>query len=356
MVIDSITLFENMFDHLQEHRKTFYSLRNALRKMSVTTLLVQEQSLNDTNRVPFEHFVVDGVIRLSLKADMEKYRKRTLEVLKMRGTKILEGEHNYRIAERGIHLIPALTFIEDKFVMDEKDYTPTGIRKLDELLSGGIINGSAFLLDTNSKANFKNIVVSIFAEQFRAGHKIISMNSSITTMYDFEKNLGLFGINAAEQIANGNVYFIEHYNRPCPPEYEHAVIDASNLENENYRSRLSKKLNAVMEESLRRGEKWFFYYDLNTVFSQRGADFVVRFFAEEVALSRAYGVTIVALCNFAELDPKVASYLERTSNGVIRTWVDGNYQYLQVTKSPNGRVSEPMIIESADQIPYVALV
>jgi circadian clock protein KaiC len=36
--------------------------------------------------------------------------------------------------------------------------------------------------------------------------------------------------------------------------------------------------------------------------------------------------------------------------------VDGNYQYLQLVKSPNGVVSEPLIVESMNQMPFVHLV
>ena len=47
-------------------------------------------------------------------------------------------------------------------------------------------------------------------------------------------------------------------------------------------------------------------------------------------------MTILALCNFTEISQEVSSYLERTSSGVIRTWVDGGYQFIQLTKSPHG--------------------
>ena len=44
---------------------------------------------------------------------METYRIRTLEVLKMRGRQITEGEHAYRITQEGIYLLPARSMIGD---------------------------------------------------------------------------------------------------------------------------------------------------------------------------------------------------------------------------------------------------
>jgi circadian clock protein KaiC len=70
---------------------------------------------------------------------------------------------------------------------------------------------------------------------------------------------------------------------------------------------------------------------------------------------KALGMTMLVLCNFSEIGPEVSAFLERTSNGVIRTWVDGAYQYMQVTKSPNGVISEPYVVETTTQAPFMRL-
>lgn len=355
IVIDSVSLFKLAASSGDQHRKSFYSVRNILRKFSQTALLLQERNGEHPGEIPFENYVADGVIRLSLKDHMEKYRKRTIEVLKMRGTRIFEGEHLYKFAHQGIHVVPALSLVDDKAVSTEKT-TTTGIARLDQLLTGGIPDGATFLVDTNSKANHKYLISSIFASQIKSGKKVVSLNSSLSTVYDTISSLSLFGVSLDSHIRNKQFFFIEHYKRPYPTEYEGAVFDVSDLSNEEYKPVLREKLGPIMAESIQKGEKWFIYYDLNTIFSQRGSEFVSRFFAEEVARAKAYGLTVLVLCNFAEMDPEISSYLERSSHGLIKTWVDGNYQYLQVTKSPQGAVSEPMIVEGSNQMPYVHLV
>lgn len=356
VVIDSISLFQYGSEREDLHRQAIYSLRNILRKYSLTSLLIREQTHTGSGEIPFENYVADGVIRLSLQAHLQKYRKRTLEVLKMRGSRIMDGEHIYRFTQQGIHLIPALSMVEDLTITKGDQSIPTGISALDEFLSGGIPKGAVFMFDTNSKANNKYFIGSIITNRIRVGEKAIILASSLSTLYGLQHLYELYGVSLEEEVKRKNAYFIEHYNRPVPPGFESVVIDVSELDNQEYKPYIRKKLGPIVEESIKRGENWFIYYDLNTILSERGKDFVKRYFAEEAARARAFGITVIVLCNFAEIGEETSAFLERTCDGVIRTWVDGSYQYLQVTKSPIGRMSEPYVVESIAEKPFIRLV
>jgi len=354
VVIDSISLMHD--GQGAESRKNVYRIRNILRKLSLTSLLLREQANPEQMEITYEHYVMDGVIRLTLDKHMEKYRKRTLEITKMRGTRILEGEHIYRITDEGIHLIPALSMVEDRGLRKDVPVIPTGIPGLDELLCGGIASGTAFILDTNSKANYKYILGSIFAQRLLAGERTVSMVPSISTLFDSKRVTALFGVDLLEAVDQGKAYFLEHFERPVPRGFEKAVIQLSHVSDDEYHQYLNEKLGPIFSENSSKGESWFAFYDLNTMFSERGKSFVKRFFAEEVNRARSIGLTLVILCNFAEIDDETAALLERTCNGVIRTWVDGAYQYLQVTKSPHGRMSEPLLIENIAEKPFIRLI
>lgn len=355
IVIDSVSLFRYLSHSPDENRDTLYMLRNILRKHSLTALLLSERNHVQDEQIPFEHYVADGVIRLSLTEQMTKYRKRTLEILKMRGSKIIEGEHIYRITENGIHLIPALSMVEDIVIVDNEQLS-TGIKKLDRMLSGGIPRESVFILDTNSKANYRFLIGSILSQRIKDGDNIIALLSSLMTISDMQEVLSLYEVDLEQLSQNKDIFFIEHYNRPIPDGFEDVVLDVQGMSNEQYRAFVGKNISPSVQESIEKGEHWFVYYDLNTIFSERGAEFVKRFFAEEAARMRAAGFTVLALCNFTEIGVETASFLERTTNGVIRTWVDGNYQYLQLAKAPNGKVSEPHIVENIAGKPFIDLI
>jgi circadian clock protein KaiC len=356
VVIDSLNLFHFGIQDPVEKRKIIYTLRNILRKYNLTTLLIHEQMSLHKEEIPFVSYVVDGVMRLSLQAHMEIYRKRTLEVLKMRGCKIIEGEHIYRLHDSGVHLVPALSMLEDIVITEEQTVLTTGIPSLDRVLCGGIPKGSTFILDTNSKANYKYLTASIGASRIHAGENCIFLMSSLTSIPEVEELYNLYGINMKELVKQKRMYFFEHYNRPVPEGYESAVIQVNHLNDDEFKGFIKEKMAPVITESLERGEKWFVYYDLNTLVSQRGKEFMNSFFAEEVAHTSAAGITMLALCNFKEIGIETASFLERTSNGVLQTWVDGNYQYFQVNKSPHGNMSHPLIVENIQSKPYIRLV
>ncbi|MEK4146350.1 ATPase domain-containing protein [Robertmurraya sp. FSL W8-0741] len=356
IVIDSISLFQIGDDSVEIKRKTLYKLRNILRKFNLTALLIQEQTAAIDPEVSYINYVVDGVIRLSLKDFKEHYRQRTLEVLKMRGRKIVEGEHIYRITDEGIQLLPAFSMVEDKSHLYESNTVTTGIAKLDQLLDGGIPHGSAFIIDTNSKANYKYLAASIAVNRLLAGESLIILLSSLSTINDIEFLYELYGVNLKEYVEKKKIFFIEHYNRPSPPGFEGAIIDVSNLDNDEYRKIIVNGLEPFTHSTLNPEEKWFVYYDLNTIVSQRGKAFLETFYAEEISRLNSAGFSVLSLSNFTELGPQLSSFVERTSNGVIKTWVEGSYQYVQLLKSPLGKMSSPLLVENINKKPFINLI
>ncbi|GAA3409981.1 ATPase domain-containing protein [Paenibacillus hodogayensis] len=350
IVVDSISLFRYGTTDEQEHRRMLYRLRNIFRKLGLTSLLIKERGTRKEES-GFEAYIADGFIQLQLKEQMDKYRVRTLEILKMRGRRIREGEHIYRMTDNGIRLIPARSMVEDLALLNGQGKVPTGIALLDELLEGGITKGSVYLLDTNSKANYKYLIASVLANRFQAGEKVLALLSSFLTPQDLGKMLALHGLSIGQMAQENNIFFIEHYTRPYPTDCESSVMDVSGLDNRQYREVVQGKITELIEQH----SDWFVYYDLNTIIAERGRDYATKYFAEDSAGIKALGMTMLVLCNFSEVGPEVSAFLERTCNGVIRTWVDGAYQYLQVVKSPNGVISEPYVVETTTQAPFMRL-
>lgn len=350
IVIDSISLFRYGAADEQDHRRMLYRLRNILRKLGLTSLLIKERGAGREEH-GFEAFIYDGFIELQLRKQMDKYRVRTLEIWKMRGRRVREGEHIYRMTDQGIRLVPARSMIEDMALLNGQAKVPTGIAVLDELLEGGLAQGSVYLLDTNSKANYKYLVSSVLAHRLRAGEKVLALLSSFLTPQDLDKMLALQELSMGDMAKENRMYFIEHYTRSYPDGCESNVMHVGEMDNLQYRDLLHGQIGGLVAEP---GD-WFIYYDLNTVIAERGKEFAMKFFAEDSAGIKARGMTMLVLCNFSEIGTEVSAFLERTCNGVIRTWVDGAYQFLQLTKSPNGVISEPYVVETTLEAPFMRL-
>lgn len=356
LVIDSIGLLKYASRNETQARSQLYTLRNIVRKFAVTTILIREVLSVDREPFAMENYLADGVIRLSLKPHLEKYRKRTLEVQKMRGMRIVEGEHNFKFMDHGIHLVPILSMAQDKLFYREEQFLSTGIRDLDRLLGGGLPGGSVFLLDTNSKANNQYLIGSIIAERLRSGDYAICSLSSTKTIHTMQRLCHLFGVSLDDAVHEGRAYFVEHYDRTIPDGMEKAVLRVSEMSNLEYKKNIETTLGLLLRSAESRGRQLFAFQNLNNFFTMRGKEFVQKYLSVITAKAQMSGMTVLAHCNFTEIHPEIASYLERSCNGVIKTWVDGNYQYLQITKSPAGRMSAPYMIESVAESPFIRLV
>lgn len=357
LVIDSISLFRYLDGEEEgKKRQKFFTIRNIIRKFGLTSLLIQEMSYLERGHIPFEHFVVDGVIRLFLREQKQTFRKRTLEVTKMRGTRIMEGEHIFDITDDGIYVLPAAQTVKDQYLSDQEEKVKTGISKLDHVLGGGMTRGAVYVLDTGSKTNFREIIGAIYEERVKAGDGILSLLSGSQTIHELRSLVSFFGTELDQLKEQKKLYFIEHYDRPLPTGWEDAVFRVWNMTNEEYEGFLRNQCFSMLKDSKSKGTNWFASYDLNTVINERGTDYVLTSFAKEAAVLRSIGVTVLVLYNFKEVGEQVASFLERISNGVIQIWVDGSYQYLQVTKSPDGQISQPYLLESIEEKPYIRLV
>ena len=93
LVIDSVSAYlSNSTDERFELKRLF----DMLNRWNVTAILISEE----TEKTGLIQYLVDSVIRLGLTDSKE----RTLEVLKMRGTKHSLKKHNFTITEMGIQL------------------------------------------------------------------------------------------------------------------------------------------------------------------------------------------------------------------------------------------------------------
>lgn len=353
IMVDSVSLFELVSGDRYNVRSDFYSFRNALKRMGLTAVFPKEITKDIlAGEIPYEEYIVDGVIRLHFQEMDGDYRERYIEVLKSRGSSFASGKHVFRLNDRGIQVLASLQENDLSLYKDSGPGIPTGITRLDEVLGGGIPHGAAFIIDTNSKDNYEFFNAAMIAHRIKAGEGVILIPSSLNSFHDLARFLALWDVDLEQASIEDRCILVDFYDRPVPPALKSHVLKVKGLPNHEYRRLVDEKIYHKISSDER---KWFMYFDLNTILVEQGEAYVRETFAERVAFVKANNLSCVALCNFTEMGPVMSSFLERTASGVIRTWVGGRYQYLQVTKSPNGRVTEPMIVEYINEKPYIRL-
>lgn len=144
--LDSLGAIFNRLRDGDTVRRELLRISVALKRIGVTSVLTAERTseYGDISRHGVEEFVADNVVILRNALEDEK-RRRTIEVLKYRGTSHQKGEFPFSVTpERGVTVIP-LSAIELKQRSSNLRVT-SGNVDLDGLCGGGFFRDSVVLI------------------------------------------------------------------------------------------------------------------------------------------------------------------------------------------------------------------
>lgn len=147
VLVDSMSHFRQVIEDPVKLRQAVYAFCNGLRRLHLTSLLVQEQEQQNGDLHGFEEFIVDAVVRLSYGSMGGLRRRRIVEIIKSRGQPHVTGKHSFKITAEGIQvysLRPRLPKPEE--LRTTGTPVKTGIHGLDELLQGGLPRGTTIVV------------------------------------------------------------------------------------------------------------------------------------------------------------------------------------------------------------------
>ena len=176
LVLDPIDSLLAGFSAAAEVRRAFAAMVRELRPLGATTLLVAERSgaSGDVARYGVEEFVVDNVV--ILRNDLEaEYRRRTVEVLKLRGAEHGKGEFPFVINPKaGIELVPFSIIEATRDAATER--ISLGVPELDEMCGGGIYRDSLVMV-TGATGTGKTLMsVQFIAAGLAAGERALLLS------------------------------------------------------------------------------------------------------------------------------------------------------------------------------------
>jgi circadian clock protein KaiC len=145
-VLDSVGALIAQFESAAPARHIVFRLAEALRERGVTAVMTAERAedYGPVAHLGFEEFVADNVVILRNALEGEK-RRRTIEVLKIRGGSHLKGEHLFTLLPgRGMVVVPVAISAVPLHASNVR--ATTGNEVLDRMLGGGLFERSLTLV------------------------------------------------------------------------------------------------------------------------------------------------------------------------------------------------------------------
>ncbi|MGB3571587.1 MAG: circadian clock protein KaiC [Phormidesmis sp.] len=158
--IDSVTAIFHQYDAAEVVRREIFRLLARLKQMGATTLMTTErvEEYGPVARFGVEEFVSDNVVIVRNALEGER-RRRTLEILKLRGTTHMKGEYPFTITDDGVSIFPlgAMRLTQ----RSSNVRVSSGVETLDKMCGGGFFRDS-IILATGATGTGKTLLVSNF--------------------------------------------------------------------------------------------------------------------------------------------------------------------------------------------------
>lgn len=161
--VDSLGAIFSQFQDQSLVRRELFRIASALKHMGVTAVLTAErvQDYGPVARFGVEEFIADNVMILRNVLEDEN-RRRTIEILKFRGTDHQKGEYPFTIvAGRGLVVIP-LSALELRQKSSDIRIS-SGDPELDKMCGGGFFRDSVILL-SGATGTGKTLTVTQFLQ------------------------------------------------------------------------------------------------------------------------------------------------------------------------------------------------
>jgi circadian clock protein KaiC len=189
VVLDSLTqLFDHFIGDPKILRRELLRISSALKKSKLAVLMTAERNseYGEITRHRLEEFVADNVIILRNVLYREK-RRRTIEVLKMRGSYHAEGEAPFTLVEnKGVVAVPL-----SSLRLEQQSSTirvTSGNQMIDDMCGGGFFRDSVTLVSGATGTGKTLLVTNFLAGGVAAGEKAI--------LFGYEESRGQLFRNA----------------------------------------------------------------------------------------------------------------------------------------------------------------
>lgn len=172
---DALTHLRYLSSDQYQFRKYVLGLSRYFKQKGISLLFTSEPS--DDNSDKDLQFLADGIIQLE-----KEGRRRSLEVMKVRGSDFRSGKHSMEITDEGIKVYPRLgvPHLREEYSLEQ---ISSGIPEIDEMLKGGLERGTVSLFSGPSGVGKTSLGLQFIKEAAGRGKR------SAVYLFEEDKNL-----------------------------------------------------------------------------------------------------------------------------------------------------------------------
>ncbi|MFC6997315.1 circadian clock protein KaiC [Rufibacter roseus] len=229
VVIDSIG---SIFTHFPEHniiRQEMSKVSMTLRRMKTTAIITTERTeeYGAISRYGVEEFLTDNVMILRNVLVNER-RRRTIEILKFRGSNHVKGENPFTIVPmKAIVIVPISAMRLTQHSSSER--TTSGVAELDQMCGGGFFKGSIVLVSGATGAG-KTLLAANFMNGGTEKKQRCLLLAFEESKEQIFRNAKGWGQDLEQQEADGFLKVVSLYPEVCS--LEDHLINIQDLVNE----------------------------------------------------------------------------------------------------------------------------
>ena len=210
LFLDPIDALFEEFSDVVEVRRAFAAMLRALRPLGATALIAAERPSENgsVSRYGAEEFAVDNVIVLRNVREDER-RRRTIEVLKLRGADHHRGEFPFVInAMTGIEIVPFSPIEGDDSGSAER--ISLGNADLDAMCGGGMYR-DALMMITGATGTGKTLIgLQFMVAGIQAGERVLYLSFE-ESRWQLERNAAAWGMDLTSSDTEGNLKIVSRY-------------------------------------------------------------------------------------------------------------------------------------------------
>ena len=210
LFMDPIDALFEEFSDVVEVRRAFAAMLRALRPLGVTSLIAAERPNENgsVTRYGAEEFAVDNVI-VARNVREEERRRRTVEVLKLRGADHHRGEFPFVInSQTGIEIVPFSPIEGDDSGSPER--ISLGNAELDAMCGGGMYR-DALMMITGATGTGKTLIgLQFMVAGIRAGERVLYLSFE-ESRWQLERNAAAWGMDLSNSEHDGILEIVSRY-------------------------------------------------------------------------------------------------------------------------------------------------